>query len=130
MSFETDTLHMIAPLDPNEGDIYNESIDEDAWSYVIENIYKITWHREYYVNPMVDGELSWRSMKSYDIDSDDTMERWKNNIYEVSTRRCACILPPRCVKKSLDPTIRWVGSNGCVYCMDAIHSQTPLGMHP
>jgi hypothetical protein len=30
MSFETDTLCVIAPLDPNEGDIYNESVDEDA----------------------------------------------------------------------------------------------------
>jgi hypothetical protein len=30
MSFEMDTLHMIAPLDLNEGDIYNEPVNEDA----------------------------------------------------------------------------------------------------
>jgi hypothetical protein len=30
MSFEIDTLHMITPLDPNEGDKYNEPVDEDA----------------------------------------------------------------------------------------------------
>jgi hypothetical protein len=30
MSFETDTLHVIVPLDPNEGDIYNELVNEDA----------------------------------------------------------------------------------------------------
>jgi hypothetical protein len=32
MSFETDTLCMVVPLDPYEGDHYNEPVDEDAWS--------------------------------------------------------------------------------------------------
>jgi hypothetical protein len=41
-SFEKDTLHVVMPLDPYEGYQYNEIVDEDAWSYVIENIYKIT----------------------------------------------------------------------------------------
>jgi hypothetical protein len=45
MSFETDTLCMVTPLDPYEGDIYNEPVDEDAQSSAIENIYKITGHR-------------------------------------------------------------------------------------
>ena len=39
---------------------------------------------------MVDGELSW-SMKSYDIDSNDAMERWKTKLYEFSTRMCTRI---------------------------------------
>jgi hypothetical protein len=30
MSFEIDTLCMVAPLDPYEGDRYNELMDEDA----------------------------------------------------------------------------------------------------
>jgi hypothetical protein len=30
MSFETDTFHIIAPLDPNEGDKYNEVVNEDV----------------------------------------------------------------------------------------------------
>jgi hypothetical protein len=30
MSFETDTLCVVAPLDPYEGDWYNEPVDEDA----------------------------------------------------------------------------------------------------
>jgi hypothetical protein len=33
--------------------------------------------REDYINPTIDGELSWRSVKSYDMDSEDAMERWK-----------------------------------------------------
>ena len=30
MSFDTDTLHMITPLYLNEGNIYNEPVDDDA----------------------------------------------------------------------------------------------------
>jgi hypothetical protein len=70
MSFETDTMHMVVPLDPYEGNRYNEPMDEDAWSLVIENIYKIMGCREDYINPTTDGELSWRSVKSYDTDSE------------------------------------------------------------
>jgi hypothetical protein len=77
MSFETDTLHMDPPLYPYEGDIYNEPLDEDARIPTIEKIYKITRHRENYINPTVDGELSWWSVKSYEIDSKYAMDRWK-----------------------------------------------------
>lgn len=66
MSFETNTLYVIAPLDHNEGDKYNESLNEDLWVLVVENIYKVTGCREDYVNPTMDEELSWRSVKSYD----------------------------------------------------------------
>jgi hypothetical protein len=91
MSFEIDTLCIIAPLDPNEGDIYNEHVNEDAKSSIIENIYNITGCREYYVKPIDDDELISRSVCSYDTDSKDDMERWNNNIYEVSTGRCTWI---------------------------------------
>lgn len=56
MSFETDILRMITPLDPDEGDIYNELVDEGARSFVIENIYKIPGRREDNINPTADGE--------------------------------------------------------------------------
>jgi len=91
MLFETNTLRMITPLYPNEGDRYNELVDEDAWSSIIKNIYNIIGHKEDYINPTAYGELSWQSVKSYDTDSEDSMERWKNKLYEVSTRRCVKI---------------------------------------
>ena len=75
VSFKTNSLCVITPLDPNEGDKYNELVHEDAQILVIENIYKIIRCREDYVNPLANGELIWRSMKSYDTDLDDTMER-------------------------------------------------------
>jgi hypothetical protein len=80
-----------APLDPYEGDHYNELVDEDAQSSSIENIYKVMGHREDYINPTADGELRWRSVKYYDMDSEDALDRWQNNLYEVSTRRCTRI---------------------------------------
>jgi hypothetical protein len=45
-------------LDPYEGNHYNEPVDEDAQSSRVENIYKVTGHREDYINPTIDGELS------------------------------------------------------------------------
>ena len=39
MSLETDTLRVVLPLDPNEGDNYNERVNVDAYRSVIENIY-------------------------------------------------------------------------------------------
>jgi hypothetical protein len=87
---------VIAPLDPNEGDRYSELIDEDARSSIIENIYKITGRKKDYINPTVDGELSWRSMKSYDIDLEDAMGRWQHKLYEIFTERCTHITNELC----------------------------------
>jgi hypothetical protein len=87
MSFEIDTLHVITPLDLNEGDRYNEPMDEDEQSSVIENIYKITWCREDYINPIADGELSWQVSNLMTL---ILKMPWKGGkkLYEVSTRRC------------------------------------------
>lgn len=74
-------------LDPNEGNIYNKTMNEDAQTLVIKSIYNITTSREDYFNPTSDGELSWRIISSYEIDSKDAMDIWKNKFYEVSTKR-------------------------------------------
>ena len=39
ISLETDTLHVVLPLDLNEGDNYNERVNVDAYRSVIENLY-------------------------------------------------------------------------------------------
>jgi hypothetical protein len=41
MYFEMDMLCVIAPLDPNEGNIYNDAINEDTQRSIIDNIYNI-----------------------------------------------------------------------------------------
>lgn len=75
MPFEIDMLCMIAPLYLNESVRYNEIVNEDVQSSIIENIYQITGRREDYINSIIDGELSWRSVKSYNTNSEDAIER-------------------------------------------------------
>jgi hypothetical protein len=87
--FEIDTLRVTSLLDITKGDIYNQPLNKDIKSSIIDNIYNITGWKEDYVNPTVDGKKIWRSIFSYDIDSKDVLTRWKNSMYEVLTRRCA-----------------------------------------
>jgi hypothetical protein len=54
MSFEIDTLRVVAPLDLYEGDWYNEPVDEDAQRLGVENIYKVMGHMEDYINSIAD----------------------------------------------------------------------------
>jgi len=91
MSFENDTLCVVVPLDPYEINHYNDPVDDDSQSSIIENIYKVKGNREDYINPTADRELSWRSVRSYDADYEDALDRWKNNIYKVLTMRCTHI---------------------------------------
>jgi hypothetical protein len=44
-----------------------------------------------YVNPTVDGALSWRSISSCASYSEEGMEHWKQWMHEVSMRQCAHI---------------------------------------
>jgi hypothetical protein len=76
MYFETNTLHVIVPIDLNEYNKYNDPVNEDEKRYIIENIYQIIQRREDYINPTVDGDLTWRSVKSYDTNSKVAMKRW------------------------------------------------------
>jgi hypothetical protein len=109
MSFETDTLLVLSPLDPYGRDRYNDPVDEDVWRLIIKKIYKIIGNRADYINLVVDGELCLRSVNSYDTDFEDALERWKNKLYEVSTCRCARITKAIC----------WIGSELCdTLCLD------------
>jgi hypothetical protein len=83
MLFEIDTFHVVTPLDPYEGDRYNEPVDEYAQSSIIENVYKITRCMEDYTNPTTDGELSWRTVNLYVMDSKYFIERKQSKLYEV-----------------------------------------------
>jgi hypothetical protein len=74
MSFEFDTVRVVAPIYPYEGDHCNELVNEDAQSLRVENIYKVMGCKEDYINPTANKELSWRSVKSYDTDSKDALD--------------------------------------------------------
>jgi hypothetical protein len=100
MMFEGYGLRVIAPLDPDEGQRYNEPIREEDREYELENIYKLTVIQQDYINPMVDGNLRWRSDNACSLDSEEALENWKNKMYEVSTRRYV----------RLTREVRWIGT--------------------
>jgi hypothetical protein len=89
MNFERYGLQVIAPLDPDEGLRYTEPIMEEDHAYELENIYKLTSRQQDYINPTTDGNLSQRSDNACSSDSEEALENWQNQMYEVSTRRCA-----------------------------------------
>ena len=61
MTFEGDGLRVIAPLDLDECQWYTDPIREEYCAYELENIYKLTSRQQDYINPTVDGNLSWWS---------------------------------------------------------------------
>jgi hypothetical protein len=55
---------------------------------------------EDYVEPTMDGALSWRSFSSCTSDSEVGLENWQQRMHEVSTRRCARI----------NRSLHWIGT--------------------
>jgi hypothetical protein len=98
MTFESGDYRVIAPLDPLEGKRFVEPTCLELEE--IDQLYRTTARDEDYVNPTVDGVLSWWSITSCTIDSDTGLENWQQRLHEVSTQRCARI----------DHTVSWVGT--------------------
>jgi hypothetical protein len=59
MTFEGDVLRVIAPLDPDEGRRYTKPIRVEDHDSELENMYKLTTRHHDYINPTIDGNLSW-----------------------------------------------------------------------
>jgi hypothetical protein len=76
MTFERDGLWVIVPLDLDEGPRYTEPIKEEDHTYKLENIYKLTARQQYYINPTVDGNLSWRSDNACSLYLEEALENW------------------------------------------------------
>jgi hypothetical protein len=68
-----------------------ERIYVDLTRKEIDNLYNMKTHMDDYANPTVDGVLSWRSISSCTLDSEEGLEYWQHRFHEVSTRRCAWI---------------------------------------
>jgi len=97
MSFYDSKNKITTPIDPGEGHRYIEPVKDER---ELDNIYNITSNRFDYVDPNVDGKLSWENTISWDGDSEQALEEWRNRRHEVSTRRCAY----------MTKSLRWIGS--------------------
>jgi hypothetical protein len=70
MIFEVGDLMVTTPLEPLEGKRYTESVREND----MHNLYNITARMEDYVEPTMDGVLSWRIFSSCTSDSKSCLE--------------------------------------------------------
>jgi hypothetical protein len=98
MTFELGEYKVIAPLDPFEGERFVEPTFLDL--ELIDQLYRAIACDEDYINPTVDGVLSWRIITSCVTYSGTGLENWQQRLHKVSTRICARI----------DRTVIWVGT--------------------
>ena len=66
----------------------------------MESLYQMTANQSDYINPTVEGNISWRCDSSCASDSDVGLENWQNRLYEVSARRCAY----------MTKSLQWIGT--------------------
>jgi len=58
----------------------------------LEQLYTITTGtRNDYINPTMDGSVSWRSIQSTNEDSELDFDSWKQGSHEQFSRRCATV---------------------------------------
>jgi hypothetical protein len=74
MMFEGYGLRVITPLYLDEGQRYTKPIREEDHAYELENIYKLTVRQHDYINPTMNGDLSWRSDNACSSDSKEALE--------------------------------------------------------
>ena len=76
LMFEDSDLQVITPIDTLEGNRYIEKVDSEGQGGYLDNIYNIMSAMDYYVNPMAEGNLSWRGISSCTSDSQEALENW------------------------------------------------------
>jgi hypothetical protein len=60
----------------------------------------LTTRQDDYINPIVDGNLSWKSDNTCSSDSEEALENWKNKLYEFFMQICA----------KLTREVHWIGT--------------------
>ena len=85
MIFNKKSLCVIIPLDATEGSRYTEPVCDYGSDDDLDYIYKITLWEQDWVNPSVDGQMSWEHESSCTLDSDEEIKRWQNQLHEVTT---------------------------------------------
>jgi hypothetical protein len=100
VKFEEYGIKLVQPLDPYVGPKYTEPMNNDMKGEDLDQLYTVTiGTREYYINPIADGLLSWISIHSVNEDSELAFDSWKQGSYEIFSRRCATVRENR-----------WIGS--------------------
>ena len=62
-------MRVVSPIDPLEGQRYVDPIYNEGQGDYLDQIYNVTTLQEDYINPIVDGNLNWKSASSCTSDS-------------------------------------------------------------
>ena len=76
MTFEDSQIRVIAPLDPFQGPRYIEPIRAEEEVRNMESLYQMTANQSDYINPTIEGNISWRCDSSCASDSEVGLENW------------------------------------------------------
>ena len=76
MTFEDKQIWVIALLDPFQGPQYIEPIRAEEEVRNMERFYQMTANQSDYINPTVEGNISWWCDISYASNSDVGLENW------------------------------------------------------
>ena len=74
LSFEDNEMRVVSPIGPLEGQRYVEFVYNDGHGGYHEQIYNVTAMQEDYINPIENGNLSWKSVDSCTYDSGEALE--------------------------------------------------------
>ena len=58
LSFKYSEMRVVAPIDPLEGQQYVEPVHNKGKENYLDQMYNTMYLKEYYINPIVDGNLS------------------------------------------------------------------------
>jgi hypothetical protein len=98
MTFEVDRIQVVQPLDPYVGPRYMEPTNKNMEGEDLDQLYTLTiGTREDYINPTIDGSISWKSIQSIDEYSELAFDSWQQGSYEIFSRRCTTIRKTRWV---------------------------------
>ena len=124
MIFEKKSLCVIVPLDPVEGSLYTEPVCDYESNDNLECIYKITVRDQDWVNPIVDGKITWDRESSCTSGSDEELEHWQNRLHEVTTLRFNMMTRSLCcVSLEVRNLPTYDGINDVDDCLDAFESE-------
>ena len=71
MIFEDGEIRVTQPLNPYQGPRYIETVDNREDAQLLDHLYQMTARRrEYYINPIAEGLVSWRSIQSSELGSE------------------------------------------------------------
>ena len=99
MTFESNGMKVIQPLDPYQGPWYSDPTYENMEQDSLDQLYTmIVGKLEYYINAIADGSISWQIIQSADEDSEVAWDNWKQGRYAKFSRHCTIVRAVRWIR--------------------------------